>query len=618
MAFTISDPYFIDNGSGGFVGWTVGSNGAWQPTDIAPDNHGATGVWLTPGTGTDNMIYQTGVFPDYDTSTNHRIKIFVNNYAGATGCKVRFGTTVVGTISGIGTFTFTGAATGDDSLSFEIGVASFAAIEIDHVEAADIMSVGGPQTLQPAYNPSVWYFDSINKTKPGFRYFVQILNTSSTVIGTYRFTPAVTTGYAVVDLTRILKNFVSFDGTTSGIQKVPNSWYGYKVKVYDEYSVPWVYDDYTNPSLDYTALTAATNTHSFNVGDQVNVAQTDSGAAKPMLQGIHTVIYPTVTGSTDLYIDVPWSTVGTGPTIGGSVIYADNRKTIGPLGYESSLHYIFNGSVPFVDFPNWDESDYKMTSTSSTHKFLSSIPRNGFYVTPTQDVRLNFTNWFANTRTIYFENDGGDLFSVTTGTSMTGEAIISASVGPTTTMSSTIVGTLPLVKPTTQYYDVWVTNATNQYSEKIRFYIDRRCTIQPFEISFMDRMGSFGSFAFQLRDTVINNNVKSTFKRLAGGLGTDATGQPGYTYTSTATGERVYNVNFDQTQTLTTNWMDDAASLYFQELVTSPVAYLKTETGEYVAVIVTDTQMATQRQIDKRLIKYTINVRFANNTTINI
>jgi hypothetical protein len=476
---------------------------------------------------------------------------------------------------------------------------------------------GSPQTLSPAYNPSVWYFDSTKKNEPGFRYFVEVYNPANVVIGSYRFVPAITTGYAVVDLTRILKNFVSFDDTTVGVQKVPNSWFGYYLKVYDEYSVPYVYDDYANPSADLTSLQATVNTHNYIVGDQVTVAQADGGVLKPMLQGVHSVIYPTVAGTSDLYIDVPFSTVGTGAAVGGSVIYSDNRKTISAVQYTSDLHYVFNGAVPFVDFIGWLSSNYIMDAVSGSRKFLTSIPRE-FYITPTQDIRLNFANWFTNLKSLYFENDGGDLLELTTATVMTAEAVISASVGPTTTMTSIISGSTPLVKPNTKYYDVYVENSGVGYSEKIRFYIDNRCIINPFEILFMDRMGSFGSFAFQLRDTVTNNNQKSTFKRLAGGLGVDATTNPAYTYNSKATGEQVYNVNFDKVQQLTTNWMDDASSLYFQELVTSPVTYLKTESGTYVAVIVTDSSMVEQRQIDKRLIKYTINVRFANADNINI
>jgi hypothetical protein len=618
MAFTINDPRFIDDGFGGFVGWTVGGNGAFAPANLAPDSHGANGTWLTAGTGTDNQIYQSGVFPDFGTGVSHRITIKVNLYSGSVNkLQVKFGTTVVGIIGAAGTFTFTGIPAGNDRLSFEVLGSSFVSVQLDQVVAADIISVGNPQKFQPAYNPSVWYFDSLRKNEPGYRYFVEVLNPANVVIGSYRFVPAITTGYAVVDLTRILKNFVSFDDTTVGIQKVPNSWFGYSLKVYDEYSVPYVYDDYANPSGDLTSLQATTNTHNFIVGDQVTVAQNDGGALKPMLQGVHSVIFPTVAGTSDLYIDVPFSTVGTGATVGGGVIYSDNRKTISAVGFESDLYYVFNGAVPFVDFISWNYNNYIMTAASSTKKFLSSIPRE-FYITPTQDVRLNFCNWFQNVRSLYFENDGGDTFELTTLTSMTAEAVISASVGPATTMTNLIAGTSPLVKPNTKYYDVYVEVSGVQYSEKIRFNIDNRCIINPFEISFMDRMGSFGSFAFQLRDTVTNNNQKSTFKRLAGGLGVDATTNPAYAYNSKATGEQVYNVNFDKVQQLTTNWMDDASSLYFQELVTSPVTYLKTENKNYVAVIVTDSSMVEQRQIDKRLIKYTVNVRFANADNINI
>jgi hypothetical protein len=618
MAFTINDPKFIDDGFGGFVGWTVGTNGAFVPTDLPPDNHGATGTWLSAGTGTDNQIYQDGVFPDFGTGVSHRIQIVVNTYVGAMAAlQVKFGTTVVGTISSDGTFTFTGIPAGSDRLSIEVLGSSFVSVELDQVIAADIISVGHPQKFQPAYNPSVWYFDSLRKNEPGYRYFVEVLNPANVVIGSYRFVPAITTGYAVVDLTRILKNFVSFDDTTFEVQEVPNSWFGYYVKVYDEFSVPYVYDDYANPSGDLTSLQATTNTHNFIVGDQVTVAQNDGGVLKPMLQGVHSVIFPTVAGTSDLYIDVPFSTVGTGSPMGGGVIYSDNRKTISAVGFTSDFYYIFNGAVPFVDFISWNYIDYIMVTPSVKKKFLSSIPLE-FYITPTQDIRLNFANWFSSTSSLYFENDGGDVFELSASSSVTSQAVISSSVGPLTTMTSIISGTYPLVKPNTTYYDVYVEVGGVQYSEVIRFYIDNRCIINPFEISFMDRMGSFGSFAFQLRDTVTNNNQKSTFKKLAGGLGVNGIGSSGYAYESTAKGEQVYNVNFDKVQQLTTNWMDDASSLYFQELVTSPVTYLKTEDGTYVAVVVTDSSSVEQRQIDKRLIKYTVNVRFANADNINI
>ncbi len=613
MSFTILNPSFIDDGAGGFTSWSVGANVAWTPEDLAPDNHGATGVYLSAGTGTDNQVYQAGVFSDFDTPTIHRITVVVNQYAGGDGVKVRFGTNIVGTITAAGTFNYSGLAIGDGTLSLEIMAGT--TIEINNVAVADVIRVGGPQELSPAYNPSVWYFDSVNKGQPGYRYFVKVKK-GATVIAQSRYVPAPATGYAVVDLTRILKNFVSYPDvpTIPAIALTPNSYLEYTIEVYDEYSVPYVYDDFTNPSGDLTSLTAITNTHNYNVGDLITVSQTDSGTLNPSIQGVHTVIAPTVAGTSELYIDVPWHILASG-SVGGSVIYADNRKTLSAVQYTSGVHVVFNGAVPFLDFPAWDANEYQMDEISVLTKFLTSMPRTGFYIYDTQDIVLNYAEWYNNGLIVYFENDGGDKFSCTS--AITTEPVLAVSAGPNTTMTATVSGTAPLVKPDTLYYDVWTALDSGQHSEKIRFYIDRRCRIEDYEILFLDRMGSELSFAFELRTQVTNNNEKSTFKKLAGGLSTDVAGDA-YNYNTYDRGEETYNVNFDQTQQLSTNWMDDAASVYFQELVTSPLTYLKVAPDTYRSVIVTNKTMEEKRQRNKRLIKYTIDVRFSNNDTINI
>src|ERR1035437_5739069 len=96
---------------------------------------------------------------------------------------------------------------------------------------------GNPQPLSPAYNPSVWYFDSTNKALTGFRYVVNVYSVSgSTLMATYRYVPRPGDGYAVVDLTRLLKNFVSFDKDISAqpVDQVPHSWFGYYITVQEE------------------------------------------------------------------------------------------------------------------------------------------------------------------------------------------------------------------------------------------------------------------------------------------------------------------------------------------------------------------------------------------------
>lgn len=481
--------------------------------------------------------------------------------------------------------------------------------------SSSVSLIGSPQSLSPAYNPSVWYFNSTNKTQPGFRYYVEILNTSSIIVATYRYVPAITTGYAVVDLTKLLRNFVSKDDNTTLVQRVPNSWFGYVIKVYEEYQVPYVYDNYMTPDGILTELNATSNTHTFNVGDQIFVNQTDGGASRPMLQGIHNVISPTISGTSSVTIDTPWP--GTVGTMGGSVTYADNRKTLSAVKYTSSTHYIFNGSLDFLNFRSYNMVYYDMSVGTSKTLFLTSMPYTNFYVYESQDVRLNFANYLSVSQDVYAENDGGDKFSIIAGASQTSQAVIAVNCGPGCATTAVISGTSPLVKSDTIYYDVWVQSSSTQRSKKIRFHIDRRCRIQYYEIMFMDRMGSMNSFSFELRGDITNNNTKSTFKKLAGGLGTDAVGAA-YSYATNDVGESTFNVDFYQTLSLNTNWLNDEMSVYFQELITSPVTYLKVAANTYVAVIVTTSSMVEKRQIDKKLIRYTIDVKFANNQMINI
>ena len=485
---------------------------------------------------------------------------------------------------------------------------------------ATISVKGLPQTLSPCYNPSVWYFDSTLKANAGYRYLVKVYSASTTLLATYRFLPRPSDGYCVVDLTKLLKNFLSFDkDLVNEVDQIPNSWFGYYVTVQDEYNTTYTYDDYTWYAGNITNLESSTtlDTHNFSPGDQINVSQADGGALKPSIQGIHTVIDPTVAGTTDLYTDIDFAVIGSGAAVAGTVISADNRKTVSAVEYNSNgaKNYIFNGSIPFISFPTYDMANYVLTNTTSI--LLTSMPRTGFYITPTQDVLINIANYFQDYRRVVLENSDGDIFTETYVTTAATEAIIRANVSPTQT-PTVIAGTLPLIKATTEWYDVWSIDAAGyQVSEKLRFYIDRRCVINDAEILFMDRMGTFNSFAFQLRNTNTNRNEKSMYKQLAGDLGVKGDGNPGYAYSLNDRGETVFNVNTSTTIELNTNWMDDASSLYFQELVSSPVTYLK-QNNVYQSVTITNTSMEEQRQVNKKLIKYNITVSISNNSMINI
>lgn len=86
----------------------------------------------------------------------------------------------------------------------------------------------------------------------------------------------------------------------------------------------WTYGDYQwrngGPYNAYTMLTSqgfGNATHSFNVGDYIQVRQSDNGALKPMLQANFQVLE--VVNNKTIVIDIPFDQVGSGAAVGGVV-----------------------------------------------------------------------------------------------------------------------------------------------------------------------------------------------------------------------------------------------------------------------------------------------------------
>jgi hypothetical protein len=162
--------------------------------------------------------------------------------------------------------------------------------------------------------------------------------------------------------------------------------------------------------------------------------------------------------------------------------------------------------------------------------------------------------------------------------------------------------------------------APNFRSQTKKIYIQDRCPINETQIVFMDRAGSWSSFAFSLREKKIISSEKKNYRKEFGNLDQSLTPDK-WTYQTTDAGEVTYAVTTEKTLTLQTDWMSGEMSQYFQELVTSPEVYLKStdETAKnYIRVIVLNNSMEIQRSKNKKLINYTIQVKFAVNENINI
>jgi len=484
--------------------------------------------------------------------------------------------------------------------------------------------IAKPQAFTPAYNPIKYIVDSTNKNLTGFRYIYQVYN-SGNLKGTFKIVPTYGTGYGEIDLSKFLSSYVKwdFDPTITQDLDAVNSFYNYDVKVGEEY----LYElDYTSALTSSGTNTRINVTNIFQVGDQINILQDDGGTANPLLEGLHTVI---AVSGTWIDVNVLFSSI-TDVNINGTINYADNRKVVTYDITEFISKKVYNGAKTWVDFVVYNENDTRLNGV--TKYWLTNQPQTNFQCTLGQDLWLN-----ARARVdklIYFQNSDGDIY---TKAIVNNDSIVQVAVGCNNYgVVTPVTGVLPMIKPDTEYYDFWYSEGGAQFSQKYRVNIDRRVQINEYVISFLDRQGSFSSFAFQLKSYERGEVTRDEFNKDVQGFVTD--GEWGYNYQEF--GFNTFNINVTKTLELNTNWMTQEMSDYFQELLTSPQTFLKlvqyvtTEEGiplldedgcpyhsaestAYVPCIVQTNSFEVFQQRNKNLIKQSIVVKLANNDNVN-
>ena len=490
--------------------------------------------------------------------------------------------------------------------------------------------IASPQSFSPAYNPLKFQVDSTKKNLSGFKYIFDVYEAGTTnKIGEYKVLPEFGTGYGVEDLSKLLQTQVSWtlDTTATAPFNAVGSYYDYDVKIGEEYVAEYAY---TSSLTNASGNVQINVTNTFVSGDQVVITQADGGVANPQLEGLHTVI--SATGSA-VVVNVSWSTI-TSATIDGSVKYADNRKVIVRDITTVLNQRVFNGAFSHIDWKDYVGSQFVLDGT--TKRLVTDQPQ-AFYATIGQDIWLNGRTRSGST--FVFQNDAGEQFTKSVSALPT---FTQTGIGPNNTGTLTpVVGTLPLIKPTTKYYDVWYNNSLTvgtQDSQKYRIYIDNRTLIEEYHILFLDRMGSWSSFAFQLKAYERIDVTREIYNKDIQGY---VNGSGNWTYGVEEFGFNYFNTNIIRSMDLNTNWMTERMGQYFEQLVSSPMTYLKLvryladETGEimgiedeecvsripesttYVPVMVTNNTYDIQKQRNKNLIRQSVNVRFSNQDNIN-
>jgi hypothetical protein len=460
--------------------------------------------------------------------------------------------------------------------------------------------IAQPSVLMPAYNPIKYIIDNTNKNDPGFRYIFTIYPAgSATQIAQYKTLPVYGTGYGEQDISKLMQSLVTWNYAAG---QVNESWYQYDIEFGYEFTSNIIYTNSLVQSgggdveIQYTA-------HGFVLGDQISITQAAGGiAANPTVEGLHTVVY----AEANLFvINARWDTV-TDATINGTVTYADLRKTQvlddeiiedqEVFNGAYSLGIYAQGSFPSASYLGTLDPSSALTSltnpnTSSTAATL--VANSGFiyYLMCRVYSGVTYTIGYYNTandQLIYgpFSHNPADgLYNFT-------------------------------VDVFTHANQDWYVEIVGDNGSEFRYYFqyDNRCIINYDVLYYLDRMGSWQHFAFQLKTYEKGQITREMYNQHVDGY---VSGTDEWVYSPDAIGNRTLNTNVSNTLELNTNWMDQYNADRFQELLTSPQVFYVNNDGYSFACTIEATSFENFRQRNKNLIKQSVTIKLALNTPIN-
>jgi hypothetical protein len=490
--------------------------------------------------------------------------------------------------------------------------------------------IAKPYTLTPAYNEVKFIHDSTNKNLQGFKYIYDIYESGTTnKIAEYRVLPVYSTGYGEVDLSKLLQSYVSYDLnlTNTTVYNATNSHYKYDVKVGEEYLTTTTYTAALTQYLvaPYVGRVQINVANTFAVGDQINITQIGVGVTNPSMEGLFTVV---VANPAFIVVNVLWSTI-VNANKDGAITYADGRRTVTRDLHLDLNQYVFNGAIRWVDMPAYNWQDFMLNNV--TDKLLTNQPNSfSFFSKEHYKATLSQDIWFnavangspGGTDFMYFEADTGFVFRKAVNAT---DHVSGISVGPNNHGTLTpVIGSLPLITPTTTYYSVYYQRAGVQVSQRYYIGIDRRVRDIEYVILFLDRMGSWSSFAFTGRSYEKGNITRTQYNKNVEGY--IATG-PRWTYNTQDRGFLNTHITTDTTIDLNTNWMTEQMAEYFVELLSSPETYIKVAdysnacdapiSTDYVSCNIVTSSYEVYQQRNKNLIKQSITVKLANNNIVN-
>jgi hypothetical protein len=300
-----------------------------------------------------------------------------------------------------------------------------------------------------------------------------------------------------------------------------------------------------------------------------------------------------------------------------SVEFTEQIGSNDPLlsGTVTASGYAFNASLKYLDWINFDYTDYDLV-IGSTKKLLTNSPGT-LKIRENEAMALSHIsiNKITEKAQIKTYDAAGTIINTHTlnntiygGLNDGKSQSLDFMCGPYNLNLTGSVITNSVYSYTVQMLD---TN-DDPVSELFTFIIDRECSRhQLFRLHFLNRLGRFDSFTFTGKHKQTVSYDKEEYQKFTG-------------YTDLSTMEWTNNsyasgtVNFDTRETevyqISSDWISEEESLWLQELVGSPAVFWQqdpTDSKKTFAVNITENNYEVKKYANKKLFNISITFQLA-------
>ncbi len=291
-------------------------------------------------------------------------------------------------------------------------------------------------------------------------------------------------------------------------------------------------------------------------------------------------------------------------------------------GLTAVTSFIFNGVLQYEQIPSWDWTQYLIGSAQTvTALFLTRQPRNGVYIKETTDratlAMLNNDLTVSNKLVISVHHASGS--STTTKVALSGHGITVPNINfiPTgiwninnipNSLRQSGVLTGDIIDITRDdFYDVFIQNSlNNRASESMRYIIDDRCSMyQPVRVQFLNSLGGYDYFNFNLVSRKTLNVTRNTYKK----------NLPIPNYSIGDREKSVLDIDGNIVYELNSDWVTNEESEWMEELLKSININIIDSNGNAFPVLIQEGSVEIQKSINNRLMQYAFN--FETAYTIN-